>query len=142
MQPIKVIVDGKSYEVEVGDLKTSPVEVIVNGKCYSVELETSEARPVVAMPKPVTAVKPVAKPVAMPVSMGGADKSVKAPMPGTILDIKVKAGDAVTRGQQLCALEAMKMKSAVRSPRDGTIASIEVENGQKVTFGTVIVVFA
>jgi biotin carboxyl carrier protein len=142
MQPIKVIVDGKSYEVEVGDLKTSPVEVIVNGKCYSVELETSEARPVVAMPKPVTAVKPVAKPVAMPVSMGSADKSVKAPMPGTILDIKVKAGDAVTRGQQLCALEAMKMKSAGRSPRDGTSASMEVENGQKVTFGTVIVVFA
>ncbi len=143
MRPVKVIVDGKSYEVEVGDLKASPVEVVVNGKSYSVVLETGEAKPVVAMPKPVTTVaKPVAKPVAIPVSSAGSDKSIKAPMPGTILDIKVKAGDAVTRGQQLCALEAMKMKSAVRAPREGTIASVEVENGQKVAFGTVIVVFA
>jgi biotin carboxyl carrier protein len=142
MRQIKVIVDGKSFEVGVSDPNASPMQVVVNGKSYSVELESAEAKPAVVMPRPVTVAKPISKPVAQPVSSGGTDKSIKAPMPGTILDIKVKAGDSVTRGQQLCALEAMKMKSAVRAPREGVIASVEVENGQKVAFGTVIVVFA
>ncbi|MEK6574302.1 MAG: biotin/lipoyl-containing protein [Chloroflexota bacterium] len=55
--------------------------------------------------------------------------------------MNVKPGDEVTFGQQLCALQAMKMKSAIRSPREGVIASVEVSEGQGVAYGGVLVTF-
>ncbi len=63
-------------------------------------------------------------------------------MPGIIHDVAVKPGDKVTPGQQLCTLEAMKMKSAIRTSKEGVIASVEVTNGQKVAHGDVLVRFA
>jgi pyruvate carboxylase subunit B len=62
-------------------------------------------------------------------------------MPGTVLEILIKAGDKVTPGQQLCSLEAMKMKSAIRSPREGIIASVEVTDKQRVAFGETLFIF-
>ncbi len=59
-------------------------------------------------------------------------------MPGTILDIAVKVGETVKYGQQLCALEAMKMKNAIRTPKDGVIASVNVNEGQTVAYGTLL----
>jgi biotin carboxyl carrier protein len=66
---------------------------------------------------------------------------LSAPMPGVILNVVVKAGDKVARGDMLCALEAMKMKNAIRSPREAVIASVEVQNGQKVAHGDVLIKF-
>jgi biotin carboxyl carrier protein len=63
-------------------------------------------------------------------------------MPGNILGIAVKPGDEVGFRQQLCSLEAMKMKNAIRSPRDGVIASVEVSEGQAVAHGDVLFTFA
>jgi len=152
---ITVTVNGKSYEVEIGDLTTSPVEVTVNGKAYSVTLEDILTGPVTAaqVPAPVVAIPAAApvqaprmqaapKPQPQPSGANGAGAEIRAPMPGIILDILVKPGDQVSAGQQVCALEAMKMKSAIRSPHEGTVASVEVSNGQKVSFGDVIVRFA
>jgi propionyl-CoA carboxylase alpha chain len=62
-------------------------------------------------------------------------------MPGDILNIAVKPGDKVVIGQQLCMLEAMKMKSAIRSARDAVIASVEVAEGQAVSHGDVLITF-
>ena len=62
-------------------------------------------------------------------------------MPGNILDIAVQAGDKVRFGQPLCALEAMKMKSAIRSPRDGVIAEVQVAEGQSVGYGDILFTF-
>jgi biotin carboxyl carrier protein len=62
-------------------------------------------------------------------------------MPGNVLNIEVKAGDRVSFRQQLCSLEAMKMKNAIRSPRDGVIASVEVSEGQAVSHGDVLFTF-
>jgi biotin carboxyl carrier protein len=62
-------------------------------------------------------------------------------MPGTVLEILVKPGDAISVGQQLCSLEAMKMKSAIRSPREGIIASVEVTDKQRVAFGETLFIF-
>jgi glutaconyl-CoA decarboxylase len=125
----------------VGDLFHNPVAVAVNGKEYQVEIgEASETNtPVAAAPAPVPASAPAAA-VAAP----SAENSnvLAAPMPGKILDIAVKAGDKVNPGQQICALEAMKMKNIIRTPRAGTVASVEVSEGQKVAFGAVIIRFA
>jgi biotin carboxyl carrier protein len=62
-------------------------------------------------------------------------------MPGDILDIQVAPGDQVQVGDQICSLEAMKMKSAIRSARAGTIAAVEVSDGQAVAHGDVLVRF-
>jgi glutaconyl-CoA/methylmalonyl-CoA decarboxylase subunit gamma len=146
---IKVIVNGKSYEVEVGDLRKSPVQVIVDGEPYDVELEN---QPEISAPTQAMEVKTRSAPMVVertaqkqthstPVTLspGGNGDEIKAPMPGTILDISVKVGDSVKRGDMLCALEAMKMKSAIRSPRAGVIASVEVAEGQKVVFGDLLI---
>ena len=63
-------------------------------------------------------------------------------MPGTILDVKVKAGDAVKAGQCLCVLEAMKMENEIVATRSGTIAQIAVSKGAVVETGAVLAVIA
>jgi biotin carboxyl carrier protein len=149
---IKVIVNGTPYEVEVGEMGEEPIQVIVNGKPYEVRFAPagSEAgssgmtitAPVKqASPAVQESPRPAAAPAAAQVSKPGALDELRSPMPGTILDISVKVGDKVTRGQQLCSLEAMKMKSAVRSPREGVIACVEVTDGQKVVYGDLLFKF-
>jgi biotin carboxyl carrier protein len=59
-------------------------------------------------------------------------KELKAPMPGLVLGVSVKAGDEVVEGDELLILEAMKMENAIKSPQDGTIDSILVQKGDKV----------
>ena len=67
-----------------------------------------------------------------------AEGSLKAPMPGKILDIMVNVGDQVTKGQPVAILEAMKMENELKSPIDGTVASIAVETGQSLEKNTPI----
>ena len=73
---------------------------------------------------------------------GGGGGALVAPMPGVILEVSVKAGDTVARGQEVAVLEAMKMQNSVKSPRDGTIAEVCVAPGQAVGHGDAIVRFA
>lgn len=146
MRPLKITVNGKPYEVEVGDMSFSPVDVTVDGKTYSVTIEGGEVIAAAPVAAPVAAQKPVAAPVvatpAAPAAPAGpTENQIRVPMPGTILDVMVKAGDSIKTGQQICALEAMKMKSAIRSNRDGVIAAVHVTNGQKVAHGEPIVTF-
>ena len=56
-------------------------------------------------------------------------------MPGTIIDIRVKPGDAVAQNQPVMVLEAMKMENEVVADRDGVIATIDVAKGQMVNPG-------
>jgi len=136
-QRLKIIVNEKPYDVEVDDPNASPLAVTVNGKPYIVTVEIPESKiETDSTPKPVTARKTSAA------SVDPTAKKIKAPMPGIILDISVKPGDNVAHGQQLCALEAMKMKSAIRSPHDGVIATVNVQSGQSVAHGDVLITFA
>lgn len=67
-----------------------------------------------------------------------AEGSLKAPMPGKILDIMVKVGDKVTKDQPVAILEAMKMENELKSPIDGVISSIDAEPGQSLEKNTAI----
>jgi len=62
-------------------------------------------------------------------------------MPGSIVNVCARPGDAVVVGQQLCTLEAMKMKNSIRATRNGVVASVEVTEGQTVAFGDVLLTF-
>ena len=64
---------------------------------------------------------------------------IESPMPGKILGVKVAAGDAVTSGQVVVVLEAMKMENEIVAPQDGTIASINVAVGDMVEPGAKLV---
>ncbi len=144
---LKVTVNGKPYVVEVGELMASPITVTVNGRPYLVNLDV-DALEVIPADQSVVALETVARKTSIPEKApsppgpgGPLVKQVRAPMPGNVLDIGVKPGDAVNFRQPLCALEAMKMKNVIRCPRDGVIATVEVTDGQAVAHGAVLFTF-
>lgn len=143
----KFVVNGKSYEVEIGDQTGSTVSVVVDGETFSVEVPEMVSRPVVAAKPVAAAAKPVSvaaapapRAAAPAVMASGSANEVVAPMPGTILDVLVKVGDPVTKGQEVVSLEAMKMRNAIRSTKDGVVSSINVTAGQKVKHNELLVV--
>ena len=70
-----------------------------------------------------------------------APRTLTAPMPATIVTVHVKAGDAVTKGQVLMLLEAMKMELPIRAPGDGVVSAVHRREGQRVDADAVLVEF-
>ena len=103
--------------------------ITVNGKAYDVAVEEVGAGSAPAA-APVQAAAPAAAPAPAAALAGGT--SVKAPMPGNILEVKVNSGDTVSEGQVLMVLEAMKMENDIVAPKAGTIASVNVKKGDSV----------
>ena len=66
-------------------------------------------------------------------------ETINAPMPGNIVNVQVKAGDTVTKGQVLLVLEAMKMENEIMAPRDGVIAGVHVNKGDSVDSGKLLI---
>lgn len=118
--------------------------ITVNGTAYDVTVdEANGAAPAAApvqtaapAPAPAAAPAPEAKPAAT-----GSEGAVKvdAPMPGTILDVKVSVGTSVNSGEVICILEAMKMENEIVAPQAGTVSSVNVSKGDSVEAGQVIV---
>ncbi len=117
--------------------------VTVNGVAYDVSVEETSAGAVAAAPvAPVAPVAPKA-PAAAPKKAAPAGKAgatvVKAPMPGTLVKVNVKPGDAVKRGDVLCVLEAMKMENDIMAPADGVVATVDATKGASVATDAVLV---
>ena len=118
--------------------------ITVNGVAYSVSVEeTAAGAAPVAAPAAPAAPKAPAAPAAAPKAAAPARAAgavtVKAPMPGNILDVKVAAGASVKAGDVLVILEAMKMENEIVAPQDGTVASVNVNKGDTVNSGDVLV---
>ncbi|MCI8521235.1 MAG: acetyl-CoA carboxylase biotin carboxyl carrier protein subunit [Clostridia bacterium] len=117
--------------------------ISVNGKTYEVDVEEVGG---VQMSAPVAAPAPAA-PAAAPKAAAPAPKAapvagakqVTAPMPGTIVSVKVNVGDKVDSGTLVAVLEAMKMENEIFAGVDGTVAGISVSAGDSVNSGDVIV---
>jgi biotin carboxyl carrier protein len=135
-----VQIDEQKYEVEVGELTEQPVQVVVDGEQFNVWVEEDDSAAAMATSASAAAAQPdqprKLEPRPAPVQVAsGPSKSVAAPIPGVILSVGVKPGDLVKTGQELCVLEAMKMKNTIRAARDGKIASVHVSAGDHVTHG-------
>ena len=112
--------------------------ITVNGTTYEVVVEEVGAVAGYAPSyTPAVAQKTTTKTSPAPANFAGTQ--VTAPMPGTILDIKVTVGQAVKKGDVLCVLEAMKMENDIPSPCDGVVASVQVQKGSNVASGDTII---
>ena len=109
-------------------------KITVNGNTYDVTVE--EAGTAAAAPA-ATAAPREAAPAATAPSSGSTQ--VKSPMPGNIIDIKVKAGDKVSKGQTLIILEAMKMENDIPAPVDGVVDAVLVNKGDAVEVDAALV---
>ena len=147
----RIVVNGVPYTVEVGHLSASPVEVKVDGQVFQVQVEKGAPvsnTPVAAGPKistPPPAPAAAAKPspdqakAPPPAPAVGSGKAITAPMPGVVLAVKVKDGDRVSRGQEVCLVESMKMELSIMATADGVVKKGCVAVGQSVVHGTVLV---
>jgi len=141
MKQYKYKINGNLYTVTVNDIEDNIAQVEVNGTPYKVELD----KPIKAAPKAIT--RPAAAPkteagapvVARPAATSS-KSAVKSPLPGVILELKVKEGDVVKKGQTIIILEAMKMENNINANKDGKITAINVNKGDSVLEGTDLVV--
>ena len=142
-------VQGVDYEVEIEEVEGNIAKVNVNGIPFEVELQKpinaakhpTMTRPKVDAPKPAAAPAPApaaAAAPAQPAAPVGAGSPVKAPLPGTIIDIKVAVGQQVSVGDVVLVLEAMKMQNNIEAEYAGTVTSITVKPGDTVMEGSVL----
>ena len=154
-----ITIEGKRYQVELGELHTNPIIAMVDGQPVEIFLESEggvkpyftlpgvqysrpsgpdatytqstafQSQPAPASPRPEPVIQ---RPAPQPAAVVAAETAVRAPIPGVILSLAVKPGDEVQPGQELLLLEAMKMKNLIRSPRAGVIARLHVNAGQTV----------
>lgn len=133
MRKFLVTVNGEQYEVVV---KETVGEGQQATPAPAFSKPAPAQAPAIAPKAPAPAPKPAA-PVAAPKPTAG-ESSITAPMPGTILAIKVVAGQAVVGGEVLMTLEAMKMENEIIAPEDGTVGEVFVSVGQSVNTGDVL----
>lgn len=137
MKKYNITVNGTTYEViveEAGSVAGAPVYTAPAAYTAPVApvAPVAPAAPVASAP----AAAPKAAPAA-PAGPAGANK-VTAPMPGTILDVKVSAGQSIKKGDVVCILEAMKMENEIPAPCDGVVASVNVQKGASVSANDLI----
>jgi biotin carboxyl carrier protein len=156
---------GREFVIDVHEVAADRFEVVVGDESFDVTLSGEADLPratiapgylpahgtgaVARPPVSATAVAPArsapavaAAPRASTAAVAPSGSTVSAPMPGVILELHVKAGDRVERGQQIAVLEAMKMHNLIGAPRAGTIGEVCVTPGQAVGHGDALVRYA
>ena len=152
MKEYKFKINGNEYNVAINGIEGKNADVTVNGVSYSVELENAPvaapapaAAPVAApaaAPAAQAAPAPAAAPAAPKAAAPAGGRTITSPLPGVILSIDVKEGQAVKRGQKIAVLEAMKMENEILAEFDGTVTAILVSKGDSVLEGANIATLA
>ena len=151
----RVRVEGVWFVVEVGDLTARPLIAMVDGNPVEVWPEEPAIEPPregkeksLKMPAagttPAGGSRPANRAGSPPPSVQQANGvvQVRAPIPGMVVSIAVQPEQEVVPGQELCVLEAMKMKNAIRATRAGVIGAVRVIPGQHVKHRDVLVEYA
>jgi biotin carboxyl carrier protein len=120
MTTVRVRVDDQEFVVDVGDLRARPVVAEIEGERFEIWPNDHLAAPAGQAP------------VAAPRVAAVTAHTVAAPIPGVVVSVAVRPGDAVAPGQELLAIEAMKMKNVIHAARAGQVAAVHVAPGQSV----------
>ena len=151
MKDYSLKINGQNYNVQIDEVNedSTAARVIVNGTAYEVEIAGAKAaatsKPQVA-PAPKEANSAMIKPATAAPSprlnavAPSSGYTVKCPLPGTVLSVKVAVGDTVSRGQTLVILEAMKMENNIDADREGRVKEILVQQGATVMEGDNLIV--
>ena len=149
-------INGHTYNIEIGAENGGTIEVSVNGKVYTVErqeISTTADMALESIPVQKTAalLKDTARPASTPndqatpvqatapSALDANTAAVTAPLPGTIISIKVKPGDKVTANQTVAVLEAMKMENEIEAGYAGTVSEVKVAERDTVLEGAVLI---
>ena len=131
MRKFVINVNGKSYEVDVEEVKDGSIPVAAPPVSTPKAAPAAQSAPVIA-PKEAPAAKPAT-------NSNNGSIIIKSPMPGNIWDIKVNVGDTISKGQVLLILEAMKMENEIMAPQDAKVVSIPVTKGTTVNSGDILI---
>jgi glutaconyl-CoA/methylmalonyl-CoA decarboxylase subunit gamma len=137
---LRVKIQNRTYEVEVGDLLARPIQATIDGQVFEVWPEEAASQAVEAPAYDTATALPAPTVETAPAPAGS--KAVVAPIPGVIVSIEVKPGDVIEHGQTLCILEAMKMKNAIRATRAGKIGAVHISVGETVRHNQALIDFA
>ncbi len=143
MRTYKFKINGNEYNVDINSVEGNIANVTVNGATYEVEMDTPVSAPAAvkdssAAPQNDTQA-PAPAPAAKPAGEG---KAVTSPLPGVIIEVSVKEGQAVKAGQKVAVIEAMKMENEIQASADGTVTAVLVNKGDSVLEGAEIVKIA
>jgi len=144
MKKFKFIIRGNDYNTEILSIEDNIAEVEVNGSTYQVEIEKTIQQvktPKLMRPKIIYSGGHDAAKTSKPSAKKGVG-FVKAPLPGTILELKVNAGDEVKVGDTLLIMEAMKMENNIKSPTAGVVKELHCKKGDAVEKNQLMLVFA
>ncbi len=127
MKEFKFVIDGHEYKTTVNELDNNLAEVVVNGTAFQVQYikEEKQAAPVVR--RSAQSIAPAAAPTVV-----SGTQVVNAPLPGSIIKVRVEAGDKVNVGDELLTMESMKMENSIKSEYSGIVKSVFVAAGQNV----------
>ena len=139
----RVKIEEQWFEVEINDLTTRPVIAYVEGEPFEIWPESSNTATQPARQPSASAPPPTPKPKTQAPSISDQHslKVVRAPIPGVIISIAVQPSSQVTVGQELCVLEAMKMRNSIRATRSGEIIKVNITPGQHVRHNDVLMEF-
>jgi len=143
MKNFKFTINGNQYEVNILNVEDNIADMEVNGTPYKVEVEKVIAQtktPILVRPASVPSTD--SHPSVMKTSSPDSPKGVghiKSPLPGVILDVFVREGDIVKKGQKLLLLEAMKMENNIDSDKDGKVVSVKVQRGDSIMEGDILI---
>jgi Acetyl/propionyl-CoA carboxylase, alpha subunit len=141
MKKYKIKVRGTEYSVEINSIEGNVASLTVNDTPYEVEVEGIATNPTRVVNKGLQKAEmqsevPVIKQAA---PSTGTAYPLKSPLPGVILDMKVKEGDTIKAGQLVLLLEAMKMENNIESDRDGIVEKVNFHKGDSVLEGDVLI---
>lgn len=146
-------INGKQYDVTVESVEGKNAQVVVNGAAYAVEIEKGAEIPgqagndavapaPAAAPAQAAPAQAAAAPAAPKAAPAGPGTKVESPLPGVVIEVSVKEGQAVKQGQKVAVLEAMKMENEIAATVDGTVTAVHVNKGDSVLEGAPIVTIA
>ncbi len=137
MKRFKFTIRGNEYEVDIKSFDEGIAKLDVNGTSYNVELHKEE--------KPIKTPILMRSAVSNPANAHKIKKSknsiykIEAPLPGNIMQIFVKEGDTVNKGDNILIYEAMKMENKLQADKEGKVASIKIATGDSVLQGDILV---